>query len=105
MVYFTLCTVFGLVFGYSSVYQGNHAPGMGHDTRIMRGKHKGDALVLIQVTHEFQQDFRIFSVQVGCGFICQHELGLGSHCPCYGHALLLTAGEVSGAAFGQFAET
>src|SRR6266851_2036784 len=80
----------------NSVAHVNNAVEIGGCFRVVRDHDDGLAQIFIQLPQHLQHDFRVFRIQVSCGFIGEENLRLIDDRPRDGHALLLTAGKLRG---------
>ena len=66
------------------------------DARVVGREQKGSVELVFHRLHQGDDHRRRGIVQVGRGFIGQHQLGLGHQGAGNGHALFLSAGELLG---------
>ena len=76
-----------------------------HDLRIMGGEEEGGTGSAIELFHHIEESDSRGGVQIRGGFIGQNERRLGDHRASDGDSLLLTTGQIGGAAIFKTSET
>src|SRR5690606_7617010 len=95
------CRAHPLIRHNAPVLQADNALHVLQKPRVVGGKQKRDAPLLVQLFHQLDKGQTGLGVQVGRGLVGQHDPGLRRQRPGHGHPLLLAAGEPIGPAVGQ----
>jgi hypothetical protein len=81
-----------------TVTQTDQAVGAFHDLWIVGGKEESCTRRTVELFHHIEERDRRGRVQIRSGLICQYQRRLGDHRASDGDSLLLTAGQLGGAA-------
>ena len=77
-----------------AVADDHQAAGEIHDHFVVGGEDKSDALGLVHFAHHLQEAPAGLGIQVGGGFVGQHDGGVRHNGPGHRHPLLLAAGKL-----------